>query len=85
MLPRKDHTLSLTISRSRAYFHFKIAGLENPFVKFELIDLDGNRLRKQRLIYGSEFFISSEGLSNDEYLYTISTDDSLIYTGVLTP
>lgn len=52
-------------------------------LRFDLINLDGRKVRSIDLLMGNEFVIPIKGLKKGEHLFALSSSKGLLQTGVI--
>ena len=83
MLKRKEDYLKLVGSKTDKYLLYQINGPSVRPLRFDLINLDGRKVRSLDLLVGSEFVIPIRNLKSGEYLYALSSAGDLLQTGVV--
>lgn len=83
MIPESQNTISVSVSSSKQFMLYKVKGNIQLPLRFDLINLDGLKVRSIELTYGSEFIIPIEELDGGEYLFAMSTSNLLLHTGVI--
>ena len=71
------------MQRTSRYLHYRVIGNDERPLRFELIDLDGNKVNTTDLILGNEFVVPTRDLPEGEYLYALSHSENLLHTGVI--
>jgi hypothetical protein len=84
MIPKSQNTIRLSLSISKAYMLYRIKGELSLPARFDLINLDGIKVRSVDVCYGNEFVLPIEDLVGGEYLFAISSGNQLLHTGVVT-
>lgn len=83
MLPQGKNIISLIVSRSPKFLLYRVKGVTEHPMRFDLINLDGKKVRSTELIAGREFVIPIAGLKKGEYLFALSSAQGLLKTGVI--
>lgn len=80
--PSKDD-ISLKLTRTHKYLLYRVKGSGLRPLRFDLINLDGRKVRSIDLLFGNEFVIPIRGLNKGEYLFALSATSGLLQTGVI--
>jgi hypothetical protein len=83
MIPKSQNTISVSIATSKQFMLYRVNGNVQLPVRFDLINLDGLKVRSIELTYGNEFIIPIEELDGGEYLFAMSASNHLLHTGVI--
>lgn len=84
MIPKSQNTIRLSLSISKTYMLYRIKGELSLPARFDLINLDGIKVRSVDVRYGNEFVLPIGDLVGGEYLFAISSGNQLLHTGVVT-
>ena len=83
MLASSPNNVSIKVTRSQKFLLYRVNGSKLRPLRFDLINLDGKKVRSIDLLYGDEFVIPILGLKKGEYLFALSASTSLLRTGVI--
>lgn len=83
MLASSSNNLSLKVTRTQKFLLYRVHGSKLRPLRFDLINLDGKKVRSIDLLYGNEFVIPIQGLKKAEYLFALSSLAGLLRTGVI--
>lgn len=83
MLHRSEEHIELQLQQTERYLLYRVSGSSVRPIRFDLIDLDGKKVRSADLLYGNEFVIPVRGLEKGEYLYALNSSNGLLQTGVI--
>lgn len=83
MIKRKEDYLQLVASKTDKYLLYQVNGPKVRPLRFDLINLDGRKVRSLDLLVGNEFVIPIRNLKKGEYLYALSSAGDLLQTGVV--
>ena len=83
MLQRSEDEVTLRLKQTERYLLYRVSGSGVGPLRFDLINLDGKKVRSIDLLYGTEFVIPIKGLPRDEYLYALNSVKGLLQTGVI--
>ncbi len=83
MIKRKEDYLKLVGSKTAKYLLYQVTGPKVRPLRFDLINLDGKKVRSLDLLVGREFVIPIRNLKPGEYLYALSSAGDLLQTGVV--
>ena len=83
MLQRSEDQINLKLKQTERYLLYRVSGSGVRPLRFDLINLDGKKVRSIDLLFGSEFVIPIKGLPNGEYLYALNSIKGLLQTGVI--
>lgn len=83
MIPKSQNKISVSVSASEQFMLFIVNGQIQLPLSFDLINLDGLKVRSIELAYGNEFIIPIEDLEGGEYLFAMSAGNNLLHTGVI--
>lgn len=76
--------IQLKVQKTEKYLLYRVSGSFIRPLRFDLINLDGKKVRSIDLLYGKEFVIPTRGLASGEYLFALSSAAELLQTGVIT-
>lgn len=83
MLHRSPDTISLKVTRTQKYLLYRVKGSKIRPLRFDLINLDGRKVRSIDLLMGDEFVIPINGIKKGEHLFALSSSQGLLQTGVI--
>ena len=83
MLASSPNNVSIKVTRSQKFLLYRVNGSKLRPLRFDLINLDGKKVRSIDLLYGDEFVIPILGLKKGEYLFALSASTGLLRTGVI--
>lgn len=83
MQNRPQQQIALQLKQTESYLLYRVSGSNLRPLRFDLINLDGRKVRSIDLLYGSEFVIPVRGLAKGEYLYAVNSIKGLLQTGVI--
>lgn len=83
MLKRKEEYLRLVAAKTDRYLLYKVVGPKVRPLRFDLINLNGRKVRSLDLLVGTEFVIPIKGLEKGEYLFALFSAGELLQTGVI--
>ena len=83
MLHRSEEHIVLQYQQTERYLLYRVSGSGVRPIRFDLIDLDGKKVRSVDLLFGNEFVIPVRGLEKGEYLYALNSANGLLQTGVI--
>jgi hypothetical protein len=83
MLKRSQENMTLKLKQTERFLLYRVSGSGARPLRFDLINLDGKKVRSIDLLYGSEFVIPVLGLEKGEYLYALNSIKGLLQTGVI--
>lgn len=75
--------ISLQVTRTQKYLLYRVTGSTAMPLRFDLINLEGRKVRSVDLLLGSEFVIPVRGLDKGEYLFALEAASGLVKTGVI--
>lgn len=81
--PDNEH-INVQLKQTDRYLLYRVVGDYQRPLRFDLINLDGRKVRSIDLLYGNEFVIPIGGLKKGEYLYALNGTKGLLQTGVIT-
>ncbi|HAQ69881.1 hypothetical protein N9A49_04505 [Salibacteraceae bacterium] len=84
MLKRSQDNVTLKLKQTERFLLYRVSGSAARPLRFDLINLDGKKVRSIDLLYGNEFVIPVLGLEKGEYLYAFNSIKGLLQTGVIT-
>ncbi|MEX2595624.1 MAG: hypothetical protein WEC59_01750 [Salibacteraceae bacterium] len=83
MLNSSRQEFKLKIKQTERFILYKVSGFSAHPLRFDLINLDGKKIRSVDLLYGHEFVIPIKGVAKGEYLFAINSTSGLLQTGVI--
>lgn len=83
MLSKRQDNISLKVSRTEKYLLYRVSGPKLRPLRFDLINLDGKKVRSIDLLMGNEFVIPIRTLKKGEHLFALSSAGELLQTGVI--
>lgn len=83
MLEEPNNKISLQVTKTKRYLLYRVKGSGIRPLRFDLISLNGRKVRSIDLLVGSEFVIPIHGLDTGEYLFAMSSTKGLIQSGVV--
>ncbi len=83
MLHRSEDEVTLRLKQTERFLLYRVSGSGVRPLRFDLINLDGKKVRSIDLLYGTEFCMPIQGLPNGEYLYALNSIKGLLQTGVI--
>jgi len=83
MLSQSQGSITLNVTRSQKYLLYRVSGNGLRPLRFDLINLDGKKIRSIDLLIGNEFVIPIKGIAKGEHLYALSSTKGLLQTGVI--
>ena len=78
-----DEHINVQLKQTERYLLYRLSGLNQRPLRFDLINLDGVKVRSVDLLYGNEFVIPIRGVMKGEYLYALNSTSGLLQTGVI--
>lgn len=84
MLPSNHENITLKVQKTEQFLLYRVVGPRVRPLRFDLINLDGKKVRSIDLLFGKEFVIPIRGLATGEYLFALSSAAELLQTGVIT-
>lgn len=73
----------LRLKQTEKYLLYRVSGPGVRPLRFDMINLDGKKVRSIDLLLGNEFVIPIKGLPPGEYLYALNSIKGLLQTGVI--
>ena len=83
MLSQSQGSITLNVTRSQKYLLYRVSGNGLRPLRFDLINLDGKKIRSIDLLIGNEFVIPIKGIAKGEHLYALGSTKGLVQTGVI--
>ncbi len=83
MKASNNEYINLQIKQTDRYLLYRVVGNYQRPLRFDLINLDGKKVRSIDLLYGNEFVIPIRGLQEGEYLYALNGVKGLLQSGVI--
>jgi hypothetical protein len=83
MLSDNSEQITVRVKQTSKFLLYRVLGQTHHPLRFDLINLDGKKVRSVDLLYGNEFVIPIRGLEKGEYLYALNGIRGLIQTGVI--
>lgn len=75
--------IKLTRARNHRFFLFRVKGAAMRPLRFEMVNMDGRKVRKVDVLMGNEFVVNIANLAKGEYLFALSSSGDLLQTGVI--
>ncbi|MDP4686473.1 MAG: hypothetical protein NWR30_02495 [Salibacteraceae bacterium] len=83
MLSSNNEHITLKVQKTEKYLLYRVVGPRIRPLRFDLINLDGRKVRSIDLLFGKEFVIPISGLKKGEHLFALSSAAELLQTGVI--
>lgn len=83
MFSDNSEQITVKVKQTKKFLLYRVFGPTQHPLRFDLINLDGKKVRSVDLLYGNEFVIPIRGLEQGEYLYALNGIHGLIQTGVI--
>jgi hypothetical protein len=83
MKASNNENVSVQLKQTDRYLLYRVVGNYQRPLRFDLINLDGKKMRSIDLLFGNEFVIPIRGLSEGEYLYALNGTKGLLQSGVI--
>lgn len=83
MLHSNHENIKLKVQKTEKYLLYRVVGPKVRPLRFDLINLDGKKVRSIDLLVGNEFVIPIRGLKRGEYLFALNSAGELLRTGVI--
>lgn len=83
MIRKREEHITIYLQRTAKYLHYRVDGVAQRPLRFELIDLDGKKVNTTDLFIGQEFVVPTQNIPSGEYLYALSHSENLLHTGVV--